>query len=70
MSTRFGANDFYIKMRKEMRLHKILMVVFFVVILGLGVIGSVVFSFNELLTLFNCILLVYKTSYLFVLFLL
>ena len=47
MSTRFGANDFYIKMRKEMRLHKILMVVFFVVILGLGVISSVVFSFND-----------------------
>lgn len=47
MSTRFDANDFYIKMRKRMRLHKILMVVFFVVILGLGVISSVVFSFND-----------------------
>ena len=47
MSTRFGANDFYIKMRKRMRLHKILMVVFFVVILGLGVISSIVFSFND-----------------------
>ena len=47
MSTRFSTNDFYIKMKKRMRLHKILMVVFFVVILGLGVISSIVFSFND-----------------------
>ena len=47
MSTRFSTNDFYIKMKKRMRLHKILMVVFFVIILGLGVISSVVFSFND-----------------------
>lgn len=47
MSTRFESNDFYIKMEKSMKLHKILMVVFFVIILGLGVISSIVFSFND-----------------------
>ena len=47
MSTRFEANDFYIKMEKSMKVHKILMVVFFVVILGLGVISSIAFSFND-----------------------
>lgn len=46
-STKFNVNDFYSKMRKRMRLHKILMVVFFVVILGLGVVSSVAFSFND-----------------------
>lgn len=46
-STRFNANDFHSKMRKRMRLHKILMVVFFVVILGLSVASFVIFSFND-----------------------
>lgn len=46
-NTRFNANDFHSKMRKRMRLHKILMVVFFVVILGLGAVSSVAFSFND-----------------------
>ena len=46
-NTMFNVNDFHRKMKKRMRLHKILMVVFFIVILGLGVASSVAFSFND-----------------------